>query len=131
MLKNKDACGLYQKMHHSARPISMKTDLPRKRQRFDSIPNIPGMPNSLLTNPTMNGFLPYGSLCYPMNFGAIPGGSQFIYSPLGQPTISPALSEKSDKGTKSKKKSKANQTPVPPKKIKLSTPTPSVMDKKK
>ncbi|ORX64307.1 glucocorticoid receptor-like (DNA-binding domain), partial [Anaeromyces robustus] len=31
-----NACGLYQKMHHSARPISMKTDLPRKRQRFDS-----------------------------------------------------------------------------------------------
>jgi len=128
-----NACGLYQKMHHSARPISMKTDLPRKRQRFDSIPNIPGLPNpGLLTNPGLNGFLPYSNLCYPMNFGPIPGSSQFLYNPLGQPTLSPALSDKSDKSSKSKKKAKTGQTSsVPQKKMKLSTPTPPTVDKKK
>jgi len=127
-----NACGLYQKMHHSARPISMKTDLPRKRQRFDSIPNIPGLPNpGLLTNPGLNGFLPYSNLCYPMNFGAIPGGSQFLYSPLGQPTLSPALSDKSDKSSKSKKKNKTGQTSAPQKKMKLSATSPPVIDKKK
>lgn len=127
-----NACGLYQKMHHSARPISMKTDLPRKRQRFDSLPNIPGMPSpGLLTTPGLNSFLPYGNLCYPLGFGGIPGNSQFLYSPLSQAALSPALSDKSDKSSKSKKKAKANQTPAPPKKIKLSNPSPTVPEKKK
>jgi len=120
-------------MHHSARPISMKTDLPRKRQRFDSIPNIPGLPNpGLLTNHGLSGFIPYSNLCYPMNFGPIPGSSQFLYNPLGQPTLSPALSDKSDKSSKSKKKAKTGQTSsVPQKKMKLSAPTPPTIDKKK
>jgi len=127
-----NACGLYQKMHHSARPISMKTDLPRKRQRFDPMPNIPGMvsPN-LLASPGIGSFLPYGNFSYPMGFGGLPGGSQFLYNPLSQPTLSPALSDKSDKSSKSKKKQKSNQTPIPQKKIKLSNPSPTVLNKKK
>jgi len=127
-----NACGLYQKMHHSARPISMKTDLPRKRQRFDPMPNIPGMvsPN-LLTSPGIGSFLPYGNFSYPMGFGGLPGGSQFLYNPLTQPTLSPALSDKSDKSSKSKKKQKTSQTSIPQKKIKLSNPSPTVQKKKK
>jgi hypothetical protein len=122
-----NACGLYQKMHHSARPISMKTDLPRKRQRFDSIPNIPGMGSpSLLTSPGLSSFLPYGNY-YPLGFGGLPGNSQFMYNPLNQAALSPALSDKSDKSSKSKKKVKTNQTPVTQKKIKLSNPSPTVV----
>jgi len=109
----------------------MKTDLPRKRQRFDSIPNIPGMGSpSLLTSPGLSSFLPYGNY-YPLGFGGLPGNSQFMYNPLNQAALSPALSDKSDKSSKSKKKVKTNQTPVTQKKIKLSNPSPTVVEKKK
>jgi len=127
-----NACGLYQKMHHSARPISMKTDLPRKRQRFDSLPSI-GLPSpALLSSTGISNFLPYGNLCYPINFGGIPTNFQNLYNPLArQPAISPSLSDKSDKSSKTKKKIKTPQPPVPQKKIKLSAPSPTMVDNKK
>ncbi|OAD00519.1 GATA-type zinc finger transcription factor, partial [Mucor lusitanicus CBS 277.49] len=31
-----NACGLYLKLHHERRPLSMKTDIIKKRQRYES-----------------------------------------------------------------------------------------------
>ncbi|KAI9278464.1 hypothetical protein BDA99DRAFT_408302, partial [Phascolomyces articulosus] len=31
-----NACGLYLKLHHEKRPLSMKTDVIKKRQRYES-----------------------------------------------------------------------------------------------
>ncbi|KAI8890193.1 hypothetical protein K501DRAFT_266112 [Backusella circina FSU 941] len=36
-----NACGLYLKLHHEKRPLSMKTDIIKKRQRYESTTNSP------------------------------------------------------------------------------------------
>ncbi|KAG2185985.1 hypothetical protein INT43_002423, partial [Umbelopsis isabellina] len=36
-----NACGLYLKLHHEKRPLSMKTDIIKKRQRYESGPAAP------------------------------------------------------------------------------------------
>lgn len=87
-------------MHHTPRPISMKTDLPRKRQRYDAI-SPQGLPNEFL-NQGLN--LIYGNAYYPMNFNnQIPINPQFLYNQLNASIVaSPTL----DSGINNKLKKK-------------------------
>ncbi|OBZ88582.1 Transcription factor GATA-4 [Choanephora cucurbitarum] len=48
-----NACGLYLKLHHERRPLSMKTDIIKKRQRYESNVNstTPGRKNTKKSKP--------------------------------------------------------------------------------